>query len=288
MVRLGEQLQLFDDQRGRRPIDHRGGETPPFDPQQYAVNFGAPAWRREPALILEDGQTLESNFDLVSSAGENTYAFVSSGRASKGEYFFFKSGTGLILFKRLPASPIGAWMFWDAVSTKNQNVRIGLALTRSGDRLWITARVYDLDDNLSILYERTLVDGPGVDPSINSPDVTGTETTNGIVSEADPGPPYFEYNLSGIGMWRPQEGHGEIVLDNYTHRLHGPPELGIASAIRLRFPASPLPFVVEGAPTVDGPWQIVDEPMLEVDGFTQMTVPTTDSMRCFRLRNTLE
>jgi hypothetical protein len=44
------------------------------------------------------------------------------------------------------------------------------------------------------------------------------------------------------------------------------------------------PFAVEGASAVTGPWLPVLEPVFESGNMKQVTVPTADAMKLFRLK----
>ena len=57
-------------------------------------------------------------------------------------------------------------------------------------------------------------------------------------------------------------------------------------AIRLSWPAFGTPHVVEGAPSVEGPWTEVTEPVLQEGPINYMTIPAvfSDTIEVFRLR----
>ena len=61
--------------------------------------------------------------------------------------------------------------------------------------------------------------------------------------------------------------------------------LSVEKAVRLSWPASFTGMEVLGAPTVDGPWTKISEPIMENEGRYRMTVPAPlgETMRYFRL-----
>jgi hypothetical protein len=74
----------------------------------------------------------------------------------------------------------------------------------------------------------------------------------------------------------------EATFDNFEMRTYEIPPLGIQRAMRLTWPApAGVNWAVESAPTVQGPWVTIQDPVLP--GLQQMTVPANDIMRFFRL-----
>ena len=75
----------------------------------------------------------------------------------------------------------------------------------------------------------------------------------------------------------------DVTYDNLELRTSEIPGVGIERAVRLSWPvSSTINYAVEGAPTVQGPWLPVQDPVLP--GFQQKTVPASDNMGFFRLR----
>lgn len=63
-----------------------------------------------------------------------------------------------------------------------------------------------------------------------------------------------------------------------------PPILGITPAVLLAWPGIEEGYVVEAAPTVDGPWSLVAATPFVEDGQHRVSVPANDETRFFRLR----
>ena len=65
------------------------------------------------------------------------------------------------------------------------------------------------------------------------------------------------------------------------------PQLDIAKAVLVTWPVPPEPFTYKlyGAPSVEGPWVEVSEPVFEIDGMNRCTVPTSlaETLKVFRL-----
>ena len=93
-----------------------------------------------------------------------------------------------------------------------------------------------------------------------------------------------EYKIAVIGG----DGTGpevEVTYDNCTWEYRNATELDVERAVRLSWPAFSTLFVVEGAPSIDGPWLPVNEPVLQTNGMNWMTVPApiSEAMKLFRL-----
>ena len=76
-----------------------------------------------------------------------------------------------------------------------------------------------------------------------------------------------------------------MIVDNLEYDYI--PQLDIAKAVLITWPVSPEPFTynVYGASSVDGPWVEVNEPVFDIDGMSQCTVPASlaETMKFFRL-----
>jgi hypothetical protein len=98
-----------------------------------------------------------------------------------------------------------------------------------------------------------------------------------------PFPIWDVHRQIGRAQWRAKT-RCEATFDNLELRTYDVPWLAINKAVRLQWPASAFPFTVEGAPTVQGPWLPVLEPVFESGGVRQVAVPTSDAVKFFRLK----
>ena len=157
-----------------------------------------------------------------------------------------------------------------------ENVVFVLGLTGVGDSVVLNAQILDKGADNKILFEWTGIDTPEVDPP---PD------NNPPWAAPDPGLP-FKNGARAFLSFIPSSTSptSEWLMDNLEYDYI--PQLDIAKAVLLTFPVPPDPFTYKlyGAPSVDGPWVEVPEPMYEIDGMYQCTVPTSLSeMKVFQL-----
>jgi len=77
-----------------------------------------------------------------------------------------------------------------------------------------------------------------------------------------------------------------VVYDNFTYEYRSAAVLNIEKAVRLSWPALATAFAVEAAPTVNGPWTLLTEPIIQRDGLNYVTVPApaSEAMSVFRLQ----
>jgi len=176
-----------------------------------------------------------------------------------------------------------ARFFVDAISVKHHDVTLSMELTGVGSSVRITCRVLDLDAGGAVLFERTVLDTPEIDPTVPAPPGMGTGTP-------DSGPPFGLTGSSGTFLYMAQVTDGsqpevEVIYDNFTWEYRSAAELNIERAVRLSWPAFSTPFIVEGAPSTSGPWTPVNEPVLQTNGMNWVTVPTplSQTMQVFRL-----
>jgi len=237
---------------------------------------------------LRDAETLEYSVDLIQTSRPDVLAgfdYNATTIPGEGLYVFWKNADRLFLAKVIP---IGAYVeaifFNEATPIKNENVRMSMALTRIGGSVSITCRVLDLDAAGAVLFEKTVVDTPAVDPTV--PNVPGLTPES-----PDSGPPFGLTGSSGAFLFLGQVTDGtqpeaEVIYDNFTWEYRSAAELTVEPAVRLSWPAFSTPLIVEGAPTVDGPWSLVNEPVTQTNGTNWMTVPAPLSqvMQVFRLR----
>jgi hypothetical protein len=85
---------------------------------------------------------------------------------------------------------------------------------------------------------------------------------------------YQESDVAPVTAW--------ATFDNLELRTYEVPQVAIERAARLTWPDTGMNFAVEAAPTVQGPWLPVQDPVLP--GLEQKAVPANDLMKFFRLQ----
>ena len=234
---------------------------------------------------VPDGQTREWRVDLVSLDENATNLAILSVGSSSGLYVVHKNRDFVYLFKWSPSHGFSIFAC-EKVAVRNTNVVLALALTRVQSNMLITTRVLDKADPNTVLYQRSVVDTPNADATLNTAQFQALTGMNLLDLGPDvAGAPFTSFGAI-LGVFQYTDGSKPAVLatfDNLELRTSEIPGVGIERAVRLRWPASAtLNYAVEGAPTLQGPWLPVQD--TAVPGSQQMTVPANDIMGFFRLR----
>jgi hypothetical protein len=239
-----------------------------------------------PTWTVPDGQTREWRVDLIRLDENATNNAIVTVGTTSGLYALHKNRDFVYVLK-WPALGGGFSIFaCEKAATRNTNVVLTLALTRVQPNLVVTARVLDKADPSTVLYQRTVVDTPNADPTLNAAQFQALTGMNLVDLGPDAaGAPFTSFGAA-LGVFQYTDGTKPPVLatfDNLELRTSEIPGVGIERAVRLRWPASAtLNYAVEDAPTVQGPWLPVQD--LVLPGLQQMTVPANDIMRFFRLQ----
>ena len=243
---------------------------------------------------LPDGQTLELRADLISASQNDAYASLAfnyfiGGLGGNG-YMFNKDENGLSLMKFYAVATKFAWFFFTNQPLKNENVTLVLALTRAGTNLNITTRVLDKDNGNAVLFDRTVIDTPKADPVLPS------YTAGGMIGMADPagtpwpllmGPIWIQLNLTWDNPLLAPNPRARVIFDNVEVWQYESPQLTIQNAVVVSWPAPQGQFVLESAPSVDGPWTPVLDPWIRTNnGRCEVSIPGPGSMQFFRLQQT--
>ncbi|MHC1765099.1 MAG: hypothetical protein AB9869_12500 [Verrucomicrobiia bacterium] len=206
--------------------------------------------------------------------------------SGSGIYVFHKGRYGVALTKWLAPLDEFALFYYEKALVRNTNIILSLALTRAQTNVILTGRVLDQENSDTVLYERTFVDTPQADPALTSAEF---EALSGLRLRFVPdvkAPPYTSGDNVGLLLWQYTDGQqpaAEATFDNLELRTYEVPLVGIERVVRLSWPASAtIHYAVEGAPTVQGPWLPVQEPV--TPGLNQMAVPANALIQYFRLR----
>jgi hypothetical protein len=233
---------------------------------------------------VKPGQSLEARVDLASLKNRGAGAVLGVNAGSGAGYWMMKRLDAVFLGKQNGGITVFAA---DKHATPNANVVLVLALTPDGKNVMLTARVLDKSKG-NVLYERSVVDTPGADPSMHSQQVTALFGQTMYVGNDRSGAPWTSGSTPWLGVFQCTDGTlpaVEATFDNFELRTYAyeAPKLGIEPAMRLSWqaPAS-VGWSVEGAPTTQGPWLPVQDSL--APGIQQMTVPADEGIKFFRLR----
>jgi len=231
---------------------------------------------------VTDGQTLEYQVDVIQTSQGDVVAGIEYNCAEMGLYGLAVNQEGMWLDKvDYSSGLVFARFFHEQTALKMTNVSLSLALTGVGDVVRITAKLLDKDSDNAVLIERTVMDTPGVDPTV-------TTGPGSAVLQPDPGAPYVLGISAFLDLVQFSDGNQpevEVIYDNFCWGSRSAAELTIERAVRLSWPAFSTPFVVEGAPAAAGPWTPVNEPVFRTNWMNWMTVlaPVSQTMQVFRL-----
>lgn len=294
-VDTNEIVDNFDDNRftGRK----EGSCTVVETNQQFSVSglFGVPTRSMYDSYcmagyartwVIPDGMTLEWRVDVVSLSDNATNTAILALGNDHGPGYILHAGRDFVFLLKWASSGSYCVLFGDRASLENTNLVLALALTRVQRNLAITARVFDKAHPDTARYARTVVDTPLCDATLKASqfqDLTGIRVLDlaGDVAELPP-----TTNAVWLGVFQNTDGHQPVpqaVFDNLEVWTSETPPLNIASAVQLSWPASTtVNHDVETAPTVQGPWLPAQESA--VPGIRQVTVPTREPKKFFRLR----
>jgi hypothetical protein len=161
-------------------------------------------------------------------------------------------------------------------------VILTLALTRRDPNVVVTTRILSKSNPGAVLYERSVVDTPGLDPALTSEEFLRLSGINLSLHADLAGAPFTAAGVT-VGLFQYNDGTLPAAIatyDNLELRKYEIPPLGITSAVRLSWPAVES-YSVLGAPTVNGPWLPVNDTARP--GMRQMTVPLDSPAQFFRL-----
>jgi len=260
---------------------HWPGVITHYTTESYTYT-GTSAW------TVADGQTLEARADLVNLGASATAArLMLATPPEAGFYSVFKGHDFVALVKwsaRLPYGPV-IMFFYEAAQVQDTNVVLSLALTKCRTNVVVTARIWDKVNHDTVLYERSVVDTPGIDPALTTAELQNQSGMNFALCPDIAEAPFtgggafiglFQYNYDG------QQPAAVATFDNFEIRKYEVPVLGITRAVRLSWPApAGVDWTVLSAPTVQGPWLPVED--LAIPGIQQITVPASDPMQVFQL-----
>jgi hypothetical protein len=253
----------------------------PANPENPLNTFGNVYYSLN--LPMRQRQTLELHTDLVRANQDNVLTYLVTMSASGGEYVFGKGQKEILLLKWAEKDGFSA-AFWEPLEIKNQDVVMILTLTPLGDRLLVGTKILDKLSQ-KVLFERTVVDGPGSEWIVPNPAPHGWKILN-----PDVGRPYQDdLVVVGLGMHHlteGQQGRVELRLDNLEYDTYPSPYLGAEKAICLSWPENTAEEqIVVGASSLasNAVWTPWPEPIFKRQGQLCVAVPTTSAQQFFKL-----
>jgi len=242
-----------------------------------------------PSGPLPDQQTLELRADLVGANQNDAWAGLHFLWSSDGKgYALWKDQDEVALLKFWNGAGSFAWFFYENRPIKNQNVTLVLALTHVGADVRVTTRILDKDNAYAVLFERTVTDTPQADPVLPNRAVRGligmadlAETPWPVVTP----PTYVTLLLQWANPASATQGAAAVTFDNAEVWQYESPQLAIQNAVVLSWPLTQGQFVLESAPSVNGPWAPVPDPWWRTNaGQNQVSILAPDNLKLFRLR----
>ena len=241
-------------------------------------NLSSLRWFRP--VALKDGEVFELRVDLLESEPNDVQALLTYVEPGVGGYSLVKDRDEIWLTKfRWVDCGANAPFFYEQILVKNERVRLVLEFRKAGTSLHITSKVIDLDGmGYPVVFERTVTDTTGVDPTVPS--------FRGFTWSPDAGAPFFNGTAVAVDVLSVADSAvpgARVVFDNLAYEPR--PVLEVEKAVRLSWPAHFEGVQVLGAPTLDGPWTTISEPILKSNGSLLMTVPAplSSTLRFFRL-----
>ncbi len=243
-------------------------------------NWHTTAWAGpDRSWAVKQGQSLEARVDLVSLNGAAPNAVL-----ALDDYWIVKGRDCVIVGKQHSGFTV---LSADKLATRNTNEVLVLALTPAGSNVILTARVLDKSNGGAVLYERSIVDTPASDPSLNSVQIAEITDMTFPNPLPDPsGAPRTSGKAPWLGVFQYTDGTlpaAEATFDNCELRTYEVPQVAIQSTVQLAWPAvAGMNYAVEYAPSVSGPWLLLNDQAWP--GLKQMTIPANQNQQFFRLR----
>jgi hypothetical protein len=229
-----------------------------------------------------NGQTVELRVDLV---GMNEHATASGvdfwSGSSRAGYALYKGRDFVHLCKPSLSVPgIHGQFFHERVLIKHTNVVLALAVTQVNPNVILTARVLDKANNNAVLYERSVVDTPGIDRTLTQAEM---EAASGMHTDAgtDVGPPITSGSDVLLGVFQYSDGTrpaAEVTFDNLERWTSvWRPEIAVELLstippkvnLTLSAAAPNSSWVIERAAALTGPWTNLRALLIGANGSAQ-------------------
>lgn len=237
-------------------------------------------YRQHPWSVA-NGHTIEFRADLVSvTGGATNAAAILLGRDSDAHFYVFFKGSHYLELAKYQGGGVLSVLFHERLTTRNENVVLSLALTRSGSNLILTARVFAPSPANAVLFQRSVIDSPKADPTISRTEYGMVSGMNLDVVPEFEFAPIFSGDRLLLECWQYTDGTQpsvDVVFDNAELRLYDTPQIAMNSSVTLWVPEN---FAAEHAHSLEGPWAPVSETAFP--GLKRLSVPTQDPAAFFR------
>ena len=205
---------------------------------------------------VPEGQTVEWRAEVLGMNQDAGYVGLGAG-TSQTRFYQLQLASDSVSLYRWTATGGNVLLFSDPAIVRQTNIVLCFALTRHQSQAVVTIRVEDRTAPGTVLYEKNYLDV--------SPFLSGNNAVLGVAPN-----------------WELQASDASASFDNFGRRAYEVPPVGIERTVRLSWPSTGMNFAVEAAPTVQGPWLPVQDPVLP--GLEQKAVPANDLMMFFRLQ----
>ncbi|MHC1767240.1 MAG: hypothetical protein AB9869_23665 [Verrucomicrobiia bacterium] len=235
---------------------------------------------------IANNHTLEARVDLISMSenATNYSGLIFWSSQFDGHSYILSKGVNFVEAAKYANGGVAVF-FHDKAVIKNTNVVLSLLLTRVDPNMVITARVLDKDTDEAVLFQRSVVDTPAVDPTLTTQDFASFAMNPTVWS--DSGPPLTAGTALLLFVGQYTDGNHpelDVTYDNLELRTSEIPPVTIERAVRLSWPASTtINYTPQAAPAVQGPWKPVQD--WTTPGLNQITVPADEfKIEVFRLQ----
>ncbi|MHC1764417.1 MAG: hypothetical protein AB9869_08935 [Verrucomicrobiia bacterium] len=178
-----------------------------------------------------------------------------------------------------------AWIFTESLVLTNQNTALSVAFTLQGGDLAIRTQILDRDHAYAALWEKTVTDTTGVDPSLPN------RHWKGLKMDPERYPKVLTGDVAillaifyGNSQAKPAQ-FPEITLDNFTVLQYPAPVLDEQHSVLLAWPEGTAEeMVAVSADSVEGPYdKLCPEPIYKRFGNVSLAVPITATRQFFTL-----
>lgn len=238
-------------------------------------------------VALQDGQTLELSLDLADMTGTTSQlraagvSLIDTVSPEVVHSYYATVEQVIAILGKGPGYDTDLWPRYAGGSYLRPGLTLILSVTRSdATTAKLRLRVVDQNRNNQAVYDAAWTDTAAADPVAEGSDIEA--------------PPLLSFTEAGsyFGFFptTPQRPPKDLSLtiDNFSLRVFGssPHEFQIERAVLLTPPPSAQPYVVEGAPSVTGPWTPLSTPEVQVHGVRHLLVPVSETpgSMLFRLK----
>ncbi len=204
-----EAIDDFADNRFNGRIEGRGSVLESNAQFSIFGNFPLPTHSTYDSYVMagypktwtvSDGTTREWRAELVDLNENGTNTAILTVGSDTGAGYIFHKGQEFVFLLKWSANGSYCFLSCERVPLRSTNVILALALTRVQANLVLTTRVLDMADPSTVLYEHSVVDTPGADPTLTAAQfqaLTGIRL-NDVAPDAPGTPPIADAVWLGV------------------------------------------------------------------------------------------